>query len=157
MFSYERSLTSTLSNAPKIIFISHLQLLQISTKAKFHGFSAILSFNQPRLKINSLTLYKMNFHTQNVSKKVFHWMGASAVRSRVPGWARTPHSNEKSFLENFKSENWFCKKSRNLFWVEADWSLKWLKSCKNHEIWLRLKFEAAVDVIWKWLLLRSIK
>ena len=35
---FERSLASKLSNTPKIIFISHLQPLQISTKAKFHAF-----------------------------------------------------------------------------------------------------------------------
>ena len=35
---FERSLATKLSNTPKMIFISHLQLLQISNKAKFHAF-----------------------------------------------------------------------------------------------------------------------
>ena len=35
---FERSLASKLSNTPKMIFISHLQPLQISNKAKFHAF-----------------------------------------------------------------------------------------------------------------------
>ena len=37
----------------------------------FFMISSILSFNQPRLKINSLTFYKMIFHVHNVSKKLF--------------------------------------------------------------------------------------
>ena len=36
--SFEGSLASKLSNTPKMIFISHLQPLQISNKAKFHAF-----------------------------------------------------------------------------------------------------------------------
>ena len=35
---FERSLASKLSNTPKMIFISHLQPLQISNKAKVHAF-----------------------------------------------------------------------------------------------------------------------
>ena len=34
----ERSLASKLSNTPKMIFISHLQPLQILNKARFHAF-----------------------------------------------------------------------------------------------------------------------
>ena len=54
-----------------------------------------------------------------------------ALRFLVPDWARTLIQMKKSFLEKFKSEKWFCKKSRNLSWVGADGSLKWLKSWKN--------------------------
>ena len=60
----------------------------------------------------------------------FEW-GASALRLRVPGWARTPIQWKKAFWNHFKCENSFCKKSRNLSWVGADWSLKWMKSWKN--------------------------
>ena len=86
--------------------------------------SAIESWNQPRLKINSLTFYKMDFHTQNVSKKLFcTWMGVRA------------------FWKHFECENPFCKKSRNLSWVGAGFSFKWLNFSKNawtfalFEIW----------------------
>ena len=76
---FERTLAAKLSNTPKMIFISHLQPLQISNKAKCHAFFE--KFSHWKLKPaptqdNSLNFYKMNFHTQNVSKKFFFiWMG----------------------------------------------------------------------------------
>ena len=57
--------------------------------------------------------------------------GASALRLRVPGWERTPIQWKNAFWKHFECENSFCKKSRNLSWVGADGSLKWLKSWKN--------------------------
>ena len=62
-FLCERSSISKLSKAPKIIFISHLQLHQIWTNSKITWFFAILSFHQPRLKINSLTFCNMIFQS----------------------------------------------------------------------------------------------
>eukprot|EP00493_Phyllostaurus_siculus_P015523 UN15760 len=63
---FERTLISKLSNAPKIIFISHLQPLQISNKTKFDSFFgkfSHLELKSAPIKINSLTFYKINFHT----------------------------------------------------------------------------------------------
>ena len=105
--------------------------------------SAIESWNQPRLKINSLTFYKMNFHTQNVSKKHFfiEW-GCVPIRARASAKRLPPiQMKKKSFLETFKCENSFCKKSRNLSSVGSDFSLKCLNFPKNawnfalFEIW----------------------
>ena len=45
---FERSLASKLSNTPKMIFISHLQTLQMLNKAKFHVF--IEKFRHWKLK-----------------------------------------------------------------------------------------------------------
>ena len=134
-----------------MIFISHLQPLQISNKAKFHAFFE--KFSHWRLKPDPTQDKFLDFlqnefsHSKCFQKAFFHLNGGQALCACACPDGYTPHSNEKSFLENVKSENWFCKKSRNLSWVGADWSLKWLKSWKNHEIWLLLKFEAAVDVI----------
>ena len=94
--------------------------------------SAIESWNQPRLKINSLDFYKMNFHTQHVSKKLFSFeWGASALRLRVPGGARTPIQVKKSFWKHVDCENSFCKKSRNLSWVGDGFSFQWLNFSKK--------------------------
>ena len=95
--------------------------------------SAIESWNKPRLKINSLTFYKMNFHIQNVSKKLFFiWMGVRAHPGTRKRKALAPHSNEKkNFLESFWVWNSFCKKSRNLSWVGAGFSFQWLNFSKS--------------------------
>ena len=104
--------------------------------------SAIESWNQPRLKINSLTFYKMNFHTQHVSKKLFSLnegacpSGHAQAQSACP-----PFKRKKAFWKHFECENSFCKKSRNLSWVGAGFSFKWLNFSKNawnfalFEIW----------------------
>ena len=115
-----------------MIFISHLQPLQISNKAKFHAlFEKVshLKLKPARLKINSLTFYKMNFHTRNVFKKVFFiWMGGKRFALARARMDTHPHSSEKkSLLETFLS------------WADAG-----------------LKFEAVVDVIWKSFLVRFI-
>ena len=104
--------------------------------------SAIESWNQPRLKINSLTFYKMNFHTQHVSKKLFSLnegacpSGHAQAQSACP-----PFKWKKAFWKHFECENSFCKKSRNLSWVGAGFSFQWLNFSKNawnfalFEIW----------------------
>ena len=57
--------------------------------------------------------------------------------------------SQNAFWKHFECENSFCKKSRNLSWVGAGFSFKWLNFSKMHEILRCLKFEAVVDVIWK--------
>ena len=70
----------------------------------------------------------------------FEWE-ASASRLRVLGWARTPVEWKKAFWKHFECENSYCTKSRNLSWVGADFSWKWLNFPKNawtfalFEIW----------------------
>ena len=68
--------------------------------------------------------------------------------------ALAPHSNEKeSFLEKFKCENSFCKKSRNLSWVGSDFSLKCLNFPKNawnfalFEIWSGCKCDMKIILV----------
>ena len=57
----------------------------------------------------------LGIYTQHVSKKLFSFeWGASALRLRVPGWARTPIQVKETFWKHFECENSFCKKSRNL-------------------------------------------
>ena len=53
---------------PKIIFISHLQLLQIWTKVTITCFFDHLSWNHPRIKINSLT-FSQNAFLAKIAKK----------------------------------------------------------------------------------------
>ena len=129
-----------------MIFISHLQPLQISNKAKFHAFFE--KFSHWKLKPaptqdKFLDFLQNEFSHSKCFQKAFfsfEW-GASALRLRVPGWARTPIQMKKSFLETFKCENSFCKKSRNLSSVGSDFSLKCLNFPKNawnfalFEIW----------------------
>ena len=61
----------------------------------FLGSSDILSWNQTRLKINSLTFYKMNFHTWMFPKSFFfiEW-GCVPIRARASAKRLPPHSNE---------------------------------------------------------------
>ena len=94
--------------------------------------SAIESWNQPRLKINSLTFYKMNFHTQNVSKKHFfiEW-GCVPIRARASAKRLPPIQMKKAFWKHYELENSVCKKSRNLSWVGSGFSLQWLNFSKN--------------------------
>ena len=92
---FERSLASKLSNTPKMIFIPHLQPLQISNKAKFHVFFE--NFSHLKLKPaptqdKFLDFLQNEFSHSKCFQKAFlslEW-GASALRLRVPGWARTP-------------------------------------------------------------------
>ena len=64
-------------------------------------------------------------------KSFYLGMGVRTLLARASARRLPPIQMKKSFLEKFKSEKWFCKKSRNLSWVGADGSLKWLKSWKN--------------------------
>ena len=113
--------------------------------------SAIESWNQPRLKINSLTFYKMNFHTQNVSKKLFlHWMRVRAHPGTRKRKALAPQSNEKKLFGNILSVKIHFVKSQGTY-VESGLvsDLSGWTSQKMHAILLCLKFETVVDLIWK--------
>ena len=118
----------------------------------FSRSSAIESWNQPRLKINSLTLYKMNFHTQNISKKLFFiWMGGKRFALARARMGTHPHWIEKkAFWKHFECKNSFCKNGQGIY-LELGLvsALNGWTSQKMHEILLCLKFEAFVDVIWK--------
>ena len=115
----ERSLISKLSNSPKIIFISHLQPLQISTKEKFYAFFGKFS----HLKLKSaptqdkfLDFLQNEFsHSKYFQKAFFIWMGVRAHPGTRKRKALAPHSNEKkAFWKHYERENSFCKTSRNL-------------------------------------------
>ena len=68
----------------------------------FLGSSDILSWNQTRLKINSLTFYKMNFHTWMFPKSFFFiWMGGKRFALARARMGTHPHSMKKCFLETF--------------------------------------------------------
>ena len=132
-YLFERSLASKLSNTPKMIFISHLQPLQISNKAKFHAFFWEV---QP---FKAETFYKMNFYTQNVSKK--HAQAQSACPSFK--WKEMLFGNILSVKIHFvKSQGKYLESG--LVSALHVWT-----SQKMREILLYLNFEAVVDVIWK--------
>ena len=67
---------------------------------------------------------------------------SSALRLRVPGWARTPIQVQKKLFGNILSVKIHFVKSQGIY-LESG------RSQKMHEILLCLKFEAVVDVIWK--------
>ena len=86
----------------------------------FLGTSAILSWNKHRLKINSLTFF------------LFSWSGGQALCACACPDGHAPPFHEKKLFENILSVKiHFVKKSRNLSWVGAYFSLKWLKFPKN--------------------------
>ena len=92
---FERSLASKLSNTPKMIFISHLQPLQIPNKAKFHAFFE--KFSHLKLKPAPTQDEFLDFlenefsHSKYFQKAFFslEWE-ASALRLRVHGWYAHP-------------------------------------------------------------------
>ena len=51
-----------------------------------------------------------------------HDFGPAQAQTRLP-----PFHWKNSFWNNFQRKRIFCKKSRNLSWVKAIWSWKWLK------------------------------
>ena len=84
-------------------------------------------------------------------KSFFHLNGGgSALRLRVPGWARTPIQMKKTFWKYFECENSFCTRSRNLFWVGAGFSFQWLNFSKNawnfalFEIWSGCRYDMKI-------------
>ena len=82
--------------------------------------SAIQSWNQPRLKINSLTFYKMNFHTQNVSKKLFFTsIGVRAHPGTRKRKALAFHSSEKKLFGNILSVKIHFVKSQGIYLVSG--------------------------------------
>ena len=82
--------------------------------------SAIESWNQPRLKINSLAYYKMNFHTQNVSKKLFfHLNGGQALCACACPDGHAPSFNEKNLFGNILSVKIHFVKSQGIY-LELD-------------------------------------
>ena len=91
----------------------------------FLGTSAILSWNKHRLKINSLTFLQNEFSHSKCFQKVFSFKwGASALRFRVPGWARTPIQWKKAFWKHFDCENSFCKKVKEFILSRGWFQLK---------------------------------
>ena len=74
----------------------------------------------------------MNFHTQNVFKKFFSLNGGACPSGHAQAQSACPPFHEKKLFENILSVKiHFVKKSRNLSWVGAYFSLKWLKFPKN--------------------------
>ena len=110
---FERTLISKLSNTPKIIFISHLQPLQISNKAKFHSFFGKFS----HLKLKSaptqdkfLDFLQNEFsHLKWFQKAFFHWMGGKPFALARARMGTHPHSMKKAFRNHLKCENSFSK------------------------------------------------
>ena len=126
------------------------------TKNYFHITSTIASnFNQSKIswffhdfshfKLQSaptqdkfLDFLQNEFSHSKCFQKAFfslEW-GASALRLRVPGWARTPIQWKKAFWKHFECENSFCKKvkefilSRCLFQLKmAELPKKCMKFC----------------------------
>ena len=82
-------------------------------QSKISCISAIESWNQPRLKINSLTFYKMNFHTQNVSKKVFSFEWGAwpcvPIRERTSAKRLPPIQWKKAFWKHLSVKIHFVK------------------------------------------------
>ena len=125
-------------HTPKMIFISHLQPLQISNKAKFHAFFEKFSHLPVNLKPAPTQDKFLNFlqnefsHSKCFQKAFFTWMGVrahSGTRKRKA--LAPPHPSEKTFWKHFECKNSFCKKSRNLSRVLCGFSFKWLKFSKN--------------------------
>ena len=118
-FFYERSLTSTLSNAPKIIFISHLEPLQISTKAKFHAFFG--KFSHFKLKSAPTQDKFLDFlqnefsHLKWFQKAFFHWMGGKRFALARARMGTHPHSNEKKLFGNILSVKIHFVKSQGIY------------------------------------------
>ena len=128
-----------------MIFILHLQPLQISNKAKFHAFFE--KFSHLKLKPaptqdKFLDFLQNEFSHSNVFKKiVITWMWGKRFALARARMGTHLHSMKKSFWKHFECENSFCKKPRNLSWVGAGFSFQWLNFSKNawnfalFEIW----------------------
>ena len=131
-----------------MIFISHLQPLQISNKAKFHPFfetfshwklkpaptqDKFLDFLQTEFSHSKCLQKDLSRHVnlplaQKIPPK-FTWMGGKRFALASAQMVTHPHlSAKKAFWKDFEYEDSFCKKSRNLSWVEAGFSKKWAKS-----------------------------
>ena len=133
---FERSLASKLSNTPKMIFISHPQPLQISNKAKFHAFFEKFShwkLNPAPTQDKFLDFLQNEFSHSKCFQKVFFSLEWECVpiRARASAKRLPPIQVKKAFWKHFEIENKFCKKSRNLSWVGAGFSFKWLNFSKK--------------------------
>ena len=90
-----------------MIFISHLQTLQILNKAKFHAFFE--KFRHSKLKPaptqdKFLDIFQNEFSPSNVSKKLFFtWMGGKRFALARARMGMNPHSSEKKFFGNILS------------------------------------------------------
>ena len=132
----ERSLTSNLSSTSTIIFISHLQPLQISNKAKLHAFFG--NFSHFKLKSvptqdKFLDFLQNEFsHLKWFQKAFFSLNGGACPSGHAQAQSACPPFKwKKAFWKHYERKNSFCKKSRNLSWVGADFSLEWLNFPKN--------------------------
>ena len=128
-----------------MIFISHLQTLQILNKAKFHAF--FQKFSHLHLK-PAPTQYKFLDFLQNefshstcFQKAFFIEWGCGPIRARASAKRLPPIQMKKAFWIHVECENSFCKRSRNLSWVGAGFSFQWRNFSKNawnlslFEIW----------------------
>ena len=91
---FERSLASKLSNTPKMIFISHLQPLQISNKAKFHAFFE--KFSHLKLKPAPTQDKFLDFlqnefsHSKCFQKAFFHLNGGACPSGHAQAQSACP-------------------------------------------------------------------
>ena len=90
-------------------------------------------------KIKSLFFLKL---AKCFQKAFFHLNGGACPSGHAQAQSACPPFKwKKAFWKHFECENSFCKKSRNLSWVGAGFSFKWLNFSKNawnfalFEIW----------------------
>ena len=142
-----------------MIFISHLQPLQISNKAKFHA--SFEKFTNLKLK-PAPTQDKFHDFLQNefshskvkMFPKSFSSLNGGACPSGQAQSVCPPFKWKNAFWKHFECENSFCKKSRKLFWVGAGLSFKLLNFSKNawnfalFEIWSGCRYENHFWCVW---------
>ena len=146
------------SNTPKMIFISHLQPLQISNKEKFHAFFE--KFSHWKLKPDPnqdkfLDFLQNEFsHSKYFQKAFFHLNGGAWPSGHAQAQSAChPFKWKKMLFGNILSMKIYFVKSQRIFLESGLVSaLNGWTSEKMHEILLCLIFEAVVDVIWKSIL-----
>ena len=116
---FERSLASKLSNTPKMIFISHLQPLQNSNKAKFDAFFE--KFSHLKLKPvptqdKFLDFLQNEFsHSTCFQKHFFTSMGDKRFALARVRMFMHPHSSEKKLFGNILSVKFHFVKSEGIY------------------------------------------
>ena len=128
-----------------MIFISHLQPLQISNKAKSHAFFE--KFSHWKLRPAPTQDKFLDFlqnelsHSKCFQKAFFHWMEVHAHPGTRKRKALAPHSNEKMLFGNILSVKIHCVKSQGIYLESGLVSaFNGWTSQKMHEILLCLKF-----------------
>ena len=122
---FDRSLASKFSNTPKMIFISHLETLQISYKAKFHAFFE--KFSHLKLKPaptqdNFLDFLQNDFFTLKMFPKSFFHLngGGQALCACACPDGHAPLFNEKKLFGNILSVKIHFVKSKE-FILSRGW------------------------------------